>query len=157
MALIFGTGYAVVWMCFSGLATLAQWTLHDAAMLSPSMAASSAQMSGAILCVAGVYQLTSFKQACLAHCRSPLGFFLTHWRDGRLGALQMGLRHGAYCLGCCWAVMLLLFTVGVMNLVWAAALALFVLLEKTGPAGMLVARMAGVAMIGAGILFFLGI
>lgn len=153
MTLLFGLGYAVVWIGFSGLATLAQWALHDAAMLSPSMAASSSQVGAAILCAAGVYQLTPFKQACLTHCRSPLGFLMAHWRDESLGALQMGLRHGAYCLGCCWAVMLVLFVVGIMNLVWIAVLALLVLLEKVGPAGGVVARVAGVAMIVAGIYF----
>jgi predicted metal-binding membrane protein len=157
MTLLFGVGYAVVWIGFSALATLTQWALHDAAMLSPMMAASSPQVGAAILCAAGVYQLTPFKQTCLTHCRSALGFFMTHWRDGRFGALQMGLRHGAYCLGCCWAVMLVLFVVGVMNLVWVAALALLLLLEKVGPAGLIVARVAGVAMIVAGIFLIIGI
>ncbi|MFC7516521.1 DUF2182 domain-containing protein [Herbaspirillum sp. GCM10030257] len=157
MTLMFSLGYAVVWIGFSGLATLAQWALHDASMLSPLMAASSSRVGGAILCVAGAYQLTPLKRACLLHCRSPLGFFMTHWRDGRLGALQMGMRHGGYCLGCCWAVMLVLFVVGVMNLVWVAVLALFVLLEKTGPAGIVAARTAGVAMIAAGVFFIIDV
>lgn len=157
IVLVFGLGYMVVWVGFSACATLAQWALHHAAMLSPAMAASSPQVGGAILCVAGVYQLTPLKRACLMHCQSPLGFFMTHWRDGTLGALQMGIRHGAYCLGCCWALMCILFAVGVMNLVWVAALALFVLLEKIGPAGTVVARVAGMAMIAAGILLFAGI
>jgi predicted metal-binding membrane protein len=102
--------------------------------------------------VAGAYQLTPWKGACLTHCRSPLGFLMTHWREGRFGALQMGARHGAYCLGCCWALMCVLFVVGVMNLVWVAALTAFVLLEKAGPAGAIVARVAGAAMVLAGIL-----
>jgi predicted metal-binding membrane protein len=157
IVLIFGLGYVAVWVGFSACAALAQWALHDAAMLSPAMAASSSQVGGAILCVAGVYQLTPFKRACLMHCQSPLGFLMTRWRDGTLGALQMGMRHGAYCLGCCWALMCVLFVVGVMNLVWVAALTLFVLLEKIGPAGAVVARVAGVAMIAAGVLFFAGV
>jgi predicted metal-binding membrane protein len=144
--LIFGMGYVAVWVGFSVCAALAQWALHDAALLSPTMAASSSYVAGAILCVAGAYQLTPLKRACLMHCRSPLGFLMTRWRDGMLGALQMGMRHGAYCLGCCWV----LFVVGVMNLVWVAALALLVLFEKTGPAGGVVARVAGAAMIVAG-------
>lgn len=156
MVLIFSLGYAVVWTGFSGLATIAQWALHNAAMLSPAMAASSPWLGGAILCAAGVYQLSPFKQACLMHCRSPLGFFMSRWRDGKLGALQMGMQHGAYCLGCCWALMGVLFVVGVMNLAWVAGLALLVLLEKTGPAGLVVARVAGVAMIAAGIFIFTG-
>lgn len=157
MTLLFGSGYAIVWTGFSALAAIAQWILHDAAMLSPSMSASNTQMGAAILIAAGVYQFTPFKQACLIHCRSPLGFFMTHWRDGRLGALQMGLRHGTYCLGCCWAEMLVLFVVGVMNLAWVAALALLVLLEKVGPAGIIVARIAGAALILAGVLFMTGV
>jgi predicted metal-binding membrane protein len=157
IVLIFGLGYVAVWVGFSACAALAQWALHDAAMLSPAMAASSSQAGGAILCIAGVYQLTPFKRACLMHCQSPLGFLMTRWRDGTLGALQMGMRHGAYCLGCCWALMCVLFVVGVMNLVWVAALTLFVLLEKIGPAGAVVARVAGVAMIVAGVLFFAGV
>lgn len=153
---MFVLGYAIVWAGFSALATLAQWVLHDAGLLSPLMAASSARMSGAILCAAGAYQLTPLKRACLLHCRSPLAFLLTHWRDGRRGAVEMGMRHGIYCLGCCWALMLVLFVVGVMNLLWVAALALLVLWEKAGPAGILTSRAAGVAMIAAGVFSFAG-
>lgn len=121
-------------------------------MLSPAMAASTPQVAGAILVAAGAYQLTPWKGACLTHCRSPLGFFMTNWREGQLGAIQMGVRHGAYCLGCCWALMCVLFIVGVMNLVWVAVLTGFVLLEKIGPAGTVVARVAGAAMVLVGIL-----
>jgi predicted metal-binding membrane protein len=150
--LMFGLGYVTVWVGFSACAALAQWALHQTAMLSPSMAASSPFLAGAILIVAGAYQLTPWKGACLTHCRSPLGFLMTNWRDGRLGALQMGVRHGAYCLGCCWALMCVLFVVGVMNLVWVAALTGFVLLEKVGPAGTIVARVSGAALVLVGIL-----
>ena len=153
---LFGSGYALVWIGFSAVAALAQAALHNAALLSPAMAASSTPLSAAILCMAGIYQLSPFKQACLAHCRSPLGFFLAHWRVGRLGAIRMGVRHGAYCLGCCWALMLVLFVVGAMNLAWVAALALLVLLEKTGPAGMLAARLAGIALVGWGLALLAG-
>jgi predicted metal-binding membrane protein len=157
IVLIFGLGYLTVWVGFSACATLAQWALHHAAVLSPEMAASSPRIGGAILCVAGVYQLTPFKRACLMHCQSPLGFLMTRWRDGTSGALQMGVRHGAYCLGCCWALMCVLFVAGVMNLVWVATLALFVFFEKIGPAGAVVARVAGAAMIVVGVLRFAGI
>lgn len=150
--LMFGLGYVTVWVGFSACAALAQWALHETAMLSPAMAASSPYLGGAILIGAGAYQLTPWKGACLTQCRSPLGFLMTNWRDGQLGALQMGARHGAYCLGCCWALMCVLFVVGVMNLVWVAALTVFVLLEKVGPAGAIVARVAGAAMVLAGIL-----
>jgi predicted metal-binding membrane protein len=148
----FGAGYLLVWTSFSAIAVLAQWTLQRLTLLSPSMTTSSPRLGGAILIAAGVYQLTPFKSACLAHCRTPLGFLMSHWRDGTPGALRMGIEHGTYCLGCCWALMGVLFVVGVMNLVWVAAMAIFVLLEKLGPAGALVARVAGVAMIASGAL-----
>jgi predicted metal-binding membrane protein len=151
-ALAFGAGYILVWAGFSALATLAQWALHDAALLSASMAASSPQLGGAVLVAAGAYQLTPLKGACLAHCRSPLGFLMTHWREGMTGALQMGARHGLFCLGCCWALMCVLFVVGVMNLAWVAALAALVLIEKTGASGARLARVAGMALIGVGTL-----
>ena len=149
--LTFGLGYLAVWTGFSVGAAAAQWGLHQAALLSMAMASSSGRLTGAILIAAGVYQLTPWKSRCLTHCRSPLGFLMTNWRDGTMGAFRMGLRHGAYCLGCCWALMCVLFAVGVMNLVWVAALTVFVLIEKIGPAGAIVARVAGVAMVGFGI------
>ncbi len=148
----FSAGYLLVWTAFSAGAALAQWALHQAALLSPAMTTASAPLSGAILIAAGVYQLTPFKGACLRHCRSPLGFLMSHWREGTSGALRMGVDHGTYCLGCCWALMCVLFVVGVMNLVWVAAIAIVVLVEKVGPAGVVVARVAGVAMIAAGAL-----
>lgn len=155
--LTFASGYALVWIAFSAGAALAQWALHRGAMLSPEMAAATPWLGGTVLVAAGVYQLTPLKRACLDQCRGPLGFLMTHWRNGALGALQMGLRHGAYCVGCCWALMLVLFAVGVMNLLWVAALMLFVLLEKVGPGGIVVARVAGVAMVVAGIAVMAGL
>lgn len=152
--LMFGLGYITVWVGFSACAALAQWALHQAALLSQAMSASSPRLSGVILIAAGTYQLTPLKGACLTQCRSPLGFLMTNWCDGNSGALRMGVRHGAYCLGCCWALMCVLFVVGVMNLAWVAALSVFVLLEKIGPAGAVVARVAGVLMIAVGLLFF---
>ena len=152
--LIFGLGYAVAWVGFSAGAAIAQWALHQTAMLSPAMAASDPRVGGAILVAAGVYQLTPMKRACLTHCRSPLGFLMTYWRDGKWGALQMGIRHGTYCLGCCWALMCVLFAVGVMNLLWVAALTGLVLLEKVGPAGAVVPRVAGAGMVALGVLGF---
>jgi predicted metal-binding membrane protein len=149
---LFGTGYLLVWIGFSIAAALAQWALHEAAMLSPAMAMASPRLGAVILIAAGIYQLTPVKGACLTHCRTPLGFLMGHWRDGVTGAIGMGLKHGAYCLGCCWALMLVLFVVGVMNLAWVAALTILVLVEKIGPAGAIAARVAGVAMIAAGAL-----
>ena len=150
---MFGTGYAIVWIAFSACAALAQWALHQAALLSPAMAAANPRLAGVVLCAAGLYQFTPLKAACLRRCRSPLGFLMTRWRDGRIGALRMGARYGLHCLGCCWALMGILFAVGVMNLLWVAALMLLVLFEKVAPAGILASRIAGVAAIGAGIVW----
>jgi predicted metal-binding membrane protein len=151
----FALGYAIVWIGFSASAALAQWALHDTALLSPQMA-TTAPIGAAVLIGAGVYQLLPIKRACLVRCRSPLAFLMTRWRDGTLGALRMGLRHGSWCLGCCWALMTVLFAVGVMNLAAVAMLALFVLAEKTGPRGVLVARLGGVALIASGVLMLTG-
>ena len=155
--MLFGLGYTIVWVAFSAGAAFAQWMLHQTAMLTPAMAASNARLAGGILVAAGAYQLTPVKGACLTRCRSPLGFLVTNWRVGPLGALQMGLLHGAYCLGCCWLLMCLLFVVGVMNLVWVAALTAFVLVEKIGPFGLIAARVAGAIMIVLGILVVAGV
>jgi predicted metal-binding membrane protein len=155
--LMFGLGYVTVWVGFSACAALAQWALHHAAMLSPGMSASSPRLAGVILIAAGTYQLTPFKGACLTQCRSPLGFLMSNWSNGNLGALRMGIRHGGYCLGCCWALMCVLFVVGVMNLAWVAALSVFVLVEKIGPAAAVVARVAGAMMIIFGVLLVAGV
>ena len=152
---VFGAGYLLVWTGFSAAAAAAQWALHQTAMLSPGMKTASPWMGGAILIAAGIYQLTPSKRACLAHCQSPLGFLMSHWRNGSAGALRMGISHGAYCVGCCWALMGILFVVGVMNLAWIAALSAFVLVEKTGLAGQAIARVAGAGMVGAGILMLI--
>ncbi|HXT68268.1 MAG TPA: DUF2182 domain-containing protein [Vicinamibacterales bacterium] len=152
VVVMFAGGYLLVWTAFSAGAAAAQWALHQAAMLSPMMTTSSAWLGGGILIVAGIYQLTPSKRACLTHCQSPLGFLMSHWRNGRAGALRMGIAHGAYCVGCCWALMCVLFVVGVMNLAWVAVLTIFVVVEKIGPAGLIATRVAGGAMIIAGIL-----
>jgi predicted metal-binding membrane protein len=148
--LLFGAGYLLVWVGFSAIATVTQWLLHAGALLSPAMAASSPRIAGAILIGAGLYQLTPLKNMCLTHCRSPIDFLMSHWRGGRAGPIRMGVHHGLYCLGCCWALMAVLFAVGVMNLLWVAGLALLVLVEKMMPATVLVSRMAGVALLIAG-------
>jgi predicted metal-binding membrane protein len=106
----------------------------------------SPRLAGLLLVVAGIYQWLPLKQACLAHCRSPLGFMTAHWRPGAVGALRMGLAHGASCLGCCWLLMLLLFAGGVMNLAWIAGLAALTLGERVLPRGAWLARMAGVVL-----------
>ena len=144
---IFLLGYLVVWTAFSAVATLAEWGLHQAAMLSTTMTATSTALNGGLLIAAGVFQWTPLKRACLKGCRSPLSFLMSEWREGTAGAFIMGLRHGAYCVGCCWALMALLFVAGVMNLLWVAVIALFVLAEKISAKGELLARVAGVALV----------
>jgi predicted metal-binding membrane protein len=151
--LIFALGYATVWIGFSACAALAQFALHQLALLSPMMGVSNSGLSSVILIGAGLYQLTPLKRTCLAHCQSPMGFLMAHWRAGKSGAFEMGLRHGLYCLGCCWALMCVLFAVGVMNLGWVALLAVFVLLEKVSTSGALVSYIGGVTMIAAGASF----
>lgn len=130
---LFLLGYLIVWTAFSLVAALAQWALHGAALLSPLMKSSSPILAGTLLIVAGAFQWTPWKHACLKHCRSPLQFLLHDWREGPAGALAMGIKHGAFCAGCCWMLMALLFVTGVMNMLWVAAITLLVLLEKVAP------------------------
>jgi predicted metal-binding membrane protein len=149
---LFVAGYLLAWAGFSVAATVAQWGLERAALLSPmAMATTSAWLGGLLFLAAGLYQLTPLKQACLAVCRSPFDFVVNHWRDGAAGALRMGLAHGLYCLGCCWILMALLFAGGVMNLLWVAILAAVVLIEKLFPLGLWMARIGGVLLAGYGI------
>jgi predicted metal-binding membrane protein len=149
---VFLLGYLLVWTGFSALATVAQWGLHSAALLSPMMMSTSSVMGGALLLAAGIFQWTPLKNACLVHCRSPLAFLMSEWRAGKLGALLMGVKHGSYCVGCCWILMALLFVAGVMNLLWVASITAFVLVEKVVPRGELVGRVAGGVLSLAGIL-----
>lgn len=143
----FGLGYIVIWALFSVAAVALQFAMEQAALLSPMMETTSIALAGTVLISAGLYQFTPLKQACLRRCRSPLDFMMTEWREGNAGAFVMGLRHGLYCLGCCWLLMLLLFVGGVMNLMWIAALAVFVLIEKLAPAGHWMGRAAGLALV----------
>jgi predicted metal-binding membrane protein len=143
----FLAGYLLVWATFSALATAWQWELHATALLSPRAASASPYLSGILLLVAGIYQWTPVKSACLKHCRSPLGFLMRSWRDGASGALRMGLQHGTYCVACCWFLMLLMFVLGAMNLLWMAALTAFVVLEKAAPGGRRIGQVAGLALI----------
>lgn len=151
----FMLGYIVAWTFYSVGATALQWALARLALLSPMMITTSASFGAGVLIAAGVYQLTPHKDACLAHCRSPMDFLAQHWRDGAVGAFRMGLAHGAYCVGCCWVLMVVLFAVGVMNLLWVAAITFFVLLEKASPRGVGIGRLAGVALIIAGLVMAL--
>lgn len=142
-----GLGYLTTWTGFSLLAALAQWRLLEAQLLSPMMNSSSKLMTSALLLVAGVYQFTPLKHACLGRCRSPMSILLNEWREGYKGAFSIGLRQGAYCLGCCWLLMALLFAFGVMNLIWIAALSVLVLLEKILPQPRLFARGTGAILL----------
>ncbi len=147
---VFASGYLIVWTAFGLGAAAVQLVLHRALLLTPALHTASAVAGGAILVVAGLYQLTPLKHACLRRCRSPVQFLTEHWRPGAAGALRMGLAHGLYCVGCCWTLMALLFVGGVMNLVWVAAIALVVVAEKLAPSGHRLARFAGVALIAWG-------
>ncbi len=145
--LAFAGGYLLVWGGFSVAAATLQAALQQSMLLSSELAMVGGWLPAVVLALAGVYQLTPLKHACLVRCRSPLAFLLSRWRDGIGGALGMGLRHGAFCLGCCWALMALLFVGGVMNLAWIAILAVFVLAEKVLPYGTWLSRVSGVALI----------
>ncbi|HKA14404.1 MAG TPA: DUF2182 domain-containing protein [Myxococcota bacterium] len=147
----FAGGYLLAWTGFSLAATFVQWRLAEAALLSPMMEAATPVLGGAILVAAGAYQWTSVKRACLIRCRSPVEFLTQSFRPGWRGALQMGLRHGLHCIGCCWVLMGLLFVGGVMQLAWIAAIAIFVLLEKLAPHGMQLGRVGGAVLVLAGI------
>ena len=151
----FALGYAGAWTAFSLFATILQWALHSAALLSPMLVSTSAVLAGALFIAAGTYQLTPLKHACLKNCRSPVHFIMTRWRSGAGGALRMGLEHGAYCVGCCWFLMGLLLVLGVMNLLWVAALTILVLVEKAGRRGEWTARISGVAMLAGGLTLLL--
>jgi predicted metal-binding membrane protein len=153
---LFLLGYLAAWTAFSAFATALQLGLERAAFMSPmAMKVESPIAAGVALVVAGAFQWSPWKYSCLRSCRSPLGFFMTGWRDGRWGAFRMGLHHGLYCLGCCWALMLLLFVLGTMNMLWIAALTAIVLLEKIAPRGDLIARATGVAFVAAGVWMLL--
>ena len=155
---IFLLGYLVVWTLFSAIAAVAQWILHSSALLSPMMVSTSPLLGGVLLIAAGVFQWTPLKNACLTHCRSPLSFLMIDWREGRLGAFVMGLKHGAYCTGCCWFLMALLFVAGVMNIWWVAAISILVLLEKVAPKGLHVGRAVGLVFaVWGGWMFINGI
>ena len=149
---VFVAGYIAMWTVFSLVATIAQHALDQAALLSPMMVSRSSLFGAALLIAAGVYQFTPLKNACLRNCRTPAHFLSRYWHTGTLGAFRMGLRLGAYCVGCCWILMALLFVGGVMNLLWIATIAIFVLLEKTIPLGDMGGRVAGAAMILVGAL-----
>ena len=148
--LAFVGAYLLVWTGFSVAATAMQWVLQLLDWVNPMIASTSVGLSGCLLLIAGVYQFSPLKRICLSHCRTPMGFLLGEWRAGVPGAFVMGLRHGWFCLGCCWALMVLLFVGGVMNIAWIAALSIAVAIEKMAPNGDKVALTLGVGLIVAG-------
>ena len=154
--LLFCAAYVLVWSGFALVATALQWSLEQLALLSVEMRSTSTSLAAGLMLVAGVYQWLPNKTACLEHCRGPLHFLVGYWQPGVLGGWRMGLAHGAYCLGCCWALMGLLFVVGVMNLLWVALIAIYVLLEKILPQGLWLGRICGLLLLGWSLWLLLG-
>jgi predicted metal-binding membrane protein len=151
----FTAGYLVIWLGFSAIAATLQWLLQQGGVVSATMMGSQSRyFSGAVLIAAGAYQFSPLKNLCLSHCRAPTDFLSRHWRPGAIGAFRLGALHGAYCVGCCWTLMALLFVGGVMNLVWIAALALLVLAEKVAPTGPWIGRGIGLLFIAWGAATF---
>tara|TARA_B100000686_G_C16540559_1_gene837226 strand:- start:341 stop:892 length:552 start_codon:yes stop_codon:yes gene_type:complete len=148
----FTCAYLVIWVIFSAGAVFLHWLLQHTGFISAKMVSSSVLLSGILLITVGVLQFSPLKSTCLKHCRSPIGFLMTDWRKGIKGAWIMGFRHGWYCLGCCYALMLLLFVGGVMNLAWVAALTIAVAIEKMLPLGERIAQILGAGLILAGVL-----
>jgi predicted metal-binding membrane protein len=150
-AWIFCAGYLVVWTSFSAAAASLQIVLERAALLTPGLASANTVLSASVLAIAGAYQWLPLKDVCLRKCRDPLTFFLTRWRGGPAGAFAMGAQHGLYCVGCCWALMGVLFVAGVMNLLWVGLIAGFVLVEKLLPGSRMTSRIAGGTLVVASI------
>ncbi len=149
---VLAAGYTLIWFGFAAVATIAQYALMRAAILDPSMASVSGLFSGAIFIAAGVYQFSALKHACLRQCQSPFPFFFANWATTPRGVFKLGLRQGLFCLGCCWAMMLVMFAVGIMNVVWMAALGIVMTLEKMGT-GKRFTYAIGVLSIAAGVAF----
>jgi|SRR5215475_12848618 len=149
----FATGYLIAWAIFSTFATFGQWLLERASLLTPMMQSASGIIGGLVLIAAGLYQWTPLKDACLKYCQAPLLFIQRHggFRRDPFGSLHLGFRHGFYCVGCCWPLMVLLFVGGIMNGLWIAGIAIFVLAEKIVPFGHLLSRIAGIMFTVGGI------
>ena len=143
---VFVLGYLTAWTVYSALATMVQWGLHTAALLTHTLVITSPLLGALFLVAAGVFQWTPFRDACMIRCRSPFGFIMTEWREGHRGALIMGLKHGVYCVGCCWMLMILSFVLGVMNMLWMAALTAFMVLEKVTD-NKWISRVAGMILV----------
>lgn len=150
-AYAFMGGYLLAWTGFSAIATALQWLLAKTALLSPMMDSAHSWLSASLLILAALYQLTPFKQTCLDGCRAPVDFLTRNWRPGLGGAVRLGIHHGVYCVGCCWALMLLLFAGGVMSLLWIGAITIYVLAEKLLPQGVQGSRWSGALLLLAGL------
>ena len=147
----FASGYLLAWFGYAIGAALLQRALQGMALMAPSGDVVVPWLGAFIFVVAGLYQFAPLKRACLTHCRTPLGYFLTRWLDGPTGAVRMGLHHGLFCVGCCWALMATAFAVGVMNAAWMAALGVLALVEQIAPQGQMLRRGLGTALLVAGI------
>jgi predicted metal-binding membrane protein len=147
----FASGYLLVWMGYAIGAAVLQGAFARAGLMRPSTGIVVPGVGAVIFLVAGLYQFAPIKRACLTHCRTPFGYFLTEWRDGPMGAFRMGLHHGLFCVGCCWALMATAFAVGIMNVWWMAALAVLTLVEQVAPQGQMLRRVLGGAFLVAAI------
>ncbi|HEY8036461.1 MAG TPA: DUF2182 domain-containing protein [Methylobacter sp.] len=153
---LFISAYLGVWLLFSSTLTLLQWQMHTLAWLSPMMNNENAISAAGILFLAGFYQFMPIKNSCLVHCKTPMGFLLNEWQDGAAGAFNMGMKHGAYCVGCCWAQMLIMFVVGVMNLLGMALITLLVISEKSMPLqSKFICQTVGVAFLAWGVFLLI--
>ena len=150
----FIAGYLLVWLVFAVIAAETQIMLRDHAIMGDHMMLDSSRISGVFLVVAGFYQLTPMKHVCISKCRSPLGFLLANFTPGYRGAFLLGVRHGAFCVGCCWLLMLQVWIGGMSNLIWMAAISLIVIAEKVAPHGDMLAKGTGVVLIAFGVMCF---
>lgn len=152
---LFGLGYILAWSAFSVAAGLTQWLMHDAALLSVVAESTSPVNGSALFILAGLFQWTSVKERCLTHCQSPLGYFLSSWRPGKIGAISMGARHGLYCVGCCWALMMLAFVAGIMNILWMLTVTVFVFVDHALLKTTIFSRLVGTGLLAWGIWTFI--
>lgn len=149
---IFLSGYLFVWFLFSILMASLQWLLLNFALLSDELKIINHFFAGVVLIIVGIYQFSPVKESCLRNCQTPFNFIMGNWRYGKRGAFIMGLKHGIYCMGCCWALMLLLFIVGIMNIIWIAFIAIFILIEKAIAKGKWISYLLGISLMIFGIL-----
>ncbi len=153
---LFLAGYLLAWSLFSFGAAGAQWLLYHSHLLDGRSLSIGPWAGAVVLAIAGAFQFSPAKNACLAQCRAPVGYFMTEWRDGRRGAVLMGLRHGLFCIGCCWSLMAVLFAAGIMNLLWGALITGFVILEKVLPWPRLIVTIGGLACFGGAVVLIVG-